>query len=105
MKEGHEMEMKEFRVDVPDEKYIWLKTDLGHTLINQIILQESESMPENSTIHNIDMQVVYGRVALKLNDRDEHIYSSGSVISIPAKSKMMLSNQLKDASKVFLIKK
>ena len=102
---GIEMETKEYSVKLSGEKNIWLKTDAGKTIVNQITLHESETMPENFTIHNTDLRVVFGRIALKVNDREENIYSSGSVISIPAKSKMILTNRFEEDSTVFLVKK
>lgn len=73
-------------------------------VMNQITLQESEILPENSMLHDIDFKVAFGRVGLKLNDEEEHVYDSGSIVSIQAKTKINLSNQHKDESTVFLVK-
>lgn len=73
-------------------------------VMNQITLQESEIMPENSTLHDIDLRVAFGKVGLKLNDEEEYIYDSGSVINIQAKTKINLSNQHQEESTVFLVR-
>ena len=110
---GVELDNKEYSVKMDGGRNIWLRTDDsktvlrtddGKTVVNQITLQESESMPENSTIHNIDLRVVLGRVGLKLNDEEENIYTSGSAINIPAKTKMNLSNQYEEESTIFLMR-
>ena len=83
---------------------IWLRTEGHEAEVNLITLQKSESMPEYSTIHNADLRVVRGSVGLALNDEEENIYSSGSVINIPAKTKIKLSNQFSEESTAFLNK-
>lgn len=81
-----------------------IKTGISKTMINQITLQSSETLPENSTLYNIDMRVAFGRVGLSLDDLAETVYDSGSVISILAKTKMHLSNRYDQESTVFLMK-
>ena len=91
-------------INMADGRNIWPRTDDGKVVVNQIILQQSEKIPENSTIHNINLQVVFGRVGLKQNDTDEIIYTSGNVINIPAKTKICLSNQFEEESTVYLVR-
>ena len=98
------MVMKEYSVKMSGGSNIWLKTDDGKTVANQITFQGFETMPENSTIHNIDLRVVVGKIGLKLDGKDENIYSSGSVINIPAKTKMNLSNQFEEESTVIFVR-
>ena len=91
-------------VGLADGRDIWLRTDDDKAVVNQIILQESEKIPENSTIHNINLQVVFGRIGLKQNDTEEIIYTSGNMISIPAKTIICLSNQFDKESTVYVVR-
>lgn len=111
---GIEMVMKEYSVKMSGGRNVWLSTydgktmrssDEGKTVANQLTLQEFESMPEISTIYNIDVKVSFGRIGLKLNDMAEQIYSSGSVIGIPARTKIVFLNQFAGKSTVFLVRK
>lgn len=79
-----------------------IQKDESSTVSTLITLQGSESMPESSTIQNINLRVVLGRIALKLDDMEETIYTSGSLVNIPVKTKMKLSNQSNEESTVFL---
>jgi glyoxylate utilization-related uncharacterized protein len=99
------METKEYRVEVYDNMKIWRKTDIGKTIVNEITLQDSESLPQISTIYDTILRVVYGRLSLKLNDQDDRVYSSGSIVNIPARSRMVLSNLVNEDSTVFLVRK
>lgn len=107
------MEDKEYSVKLDDAKNIWLRSDDSKTMqgkddgkvvMNQITLQESERMPDTSTIYNIHLRVVLGRVGVMLNDEEEYLYASGSVIYIPAKTKIGLSNQNAAESMVYLVR-
>ena len=93
-----------YSINLADGRNIWPSADDGKVVVNQITLQKSEIIPENSTIHNINLQIVFGRVGLKQNDTDEIIYTSGNVISIPAKTKICLSNQFEEESTIYLVR-
>jgi len=71
---------------------------------NPIILQEKESLPEIYSTQKIYMIIVLGRIALKLNDQEEKVYSTGSVIDIPARTKMNIVNLSADKMAVLVLK-
>ena len=78
------------------------KNPVEQDLPERIILQRLESVPENYTIHNINLKVAWGIIALKLDKMKEMICQPGSVIGIPARTKMILVNQIDEESAVIM---
>jgi hypothetical protein len=76
-----------------EERYYENRTTEGKTLIKKnaglfvdnktlecrFILRQSESIPENTAIHKINLIVVLGKIALELNKMGKRIYLAGSV--------------------------
>ena len=71
---------------------------------NPIILQQLESLPDIYSTQKIYMIIVLGRIALKLNDQEEHVYSTGSVIDIASRTKMNITNLSADKMAVLVLK-
>jgi hypothetical protein len=63
--------------------------DLFH---NRVILQKSEVFPDNSCICDMDLIVVNGQLTLGINGQKESQYVAGSLVFIPSRSKISLSN-------------
>ena len=64
--------------------------DLFH---NRVVLQKSESFPDNSCICDMDLIVINGQLTLGINGQKDAQYPTGSLVFIPSKSKIHLSNQ------------
>lgn len=73
-------------------------------LDNRIILNRFEVIPEHSTIHNVNLKVIVGKIAIKLNEMNESIHYSGNEITIPNKTKMIIVNLFDTESELFLSK-
>lgn len=71
--------------------------------INHIILPYLESVPKHDSNSNIYLIIVSGTMSVKLNDQPIHEYSAGSILSIPNKIHMKISNQMKDSLLEFFI--
>ena len=81
-----------------------VKTTTTENLTDRIILRRLEMVPENYTIYNINMKVIWGMIAVKLDEMKEMIYQAGSVIVIPAKTKMKITNLVDDESTILLVR-
>lgn len=73
-------------------------------LDNRITLNRFEVIPEHSTIHNISLKVIIGKIAVKLNEMNESIHYSGNEITIPRKTKVVIVNLFENESEVTLSK-
>jgi hypothetical protein len=71
---------------------------------NPIILQQLESLPDIYSTQKIYMIIVLGRISLKLNDQEERVYSTGSVIDISSRTKMNITNLSADKMAVLVLK-
>ena len=107
------MDNKEYSLKMADGRNLLLsndysKSDLradgGRIAVNQLTLQVSEIMPENSTVFDIALRVIWGKVGLTQNDEEETACTCGSITRIPAKTKIGLSNQFWEESMVFLVR-
>lgn len=72
--------------------------------INHMVLGKSDALPEHYSNSNVYMIIVRGQVSLKLNEQEEHIYPSGSIINIPFKTKMNVYNQFDEILEFFVVK-
>jgi quercetin dioxygenase-like cupin family protein len=72
--------------------------------INHMVLPQGEALPEHYANSNVYMVVSRGTVSLQLNDQDTHNYSHGSIITIPFKTKMNVSNSNEETLELFVIK-
>lgn len=77
-----------------------MKRNEDNSLENRIILNRFEVVPEHSTIHNINLKVIMGKIALKLNEMNESIHFSGNEITIPSKTKVIIVNLFDTESEV-----
>lgn len=80
------------------------KTTTAENLTDRIILRRLEMVPENYTIYNTSMKVIWGMIAVKLGEMKETIYQAGSVIAIPAKTRMSITNLVDDESTILLVR-
>lgn len=71
---------------------------------NRITLNRFEVIPENSTIHNVNLKVIFGKIAIKLNDLNESIHYSGNELTIPNKTKVIIVNLFDTESEIMLSK-
>ena len=72
--------------------------------VNHMVLPKGGALPEHYSNSNVYMIVVRGQVTLNLNDQDTHSYPHGSILNIPFKTKMNVSNQDEDILEFFVVK-
>lgn len=87
-----------------DEKVIERVLEDDNAAINHMILGTSEALPEHYSNSNVYMIVVRGEVALRLNEQEEHVYPSGSIITIPFKTRMNVCNRSAEVLEIFVVK-
>jgi quercetin dioxygenase-like cupin family protein len=69
-----------------------------------MVLPKGEALPEHYANSNVYMIVSRGAVSLQLNDQDTHVYPHGSIITIPFKTKMNVSNSNDETLELFVLK-
>ena len=60
--------------------------------LNCMVIGKSKSYPECSSIQDLDIIVVNGMLSLSLDGQVSSNYTAGSLIFIPAKSRIRMSN-------------
>ncbi|HBP37621.1 MAG TPA: hypothetical protein DD640_02565 [Clostridiales bacterium] len=87
-----------------DSKIIERIVDDEYVAINHMILNRSEALPEHNANSHVYMAIVQGSITLQLDDQAAHTYAAGSIIAIPYKTKMNVSNQDLETLEFFVIK-
>jgi quercetin dioxygenase-like cupin family protein len=103
-KEGATMIEKKFLFQQADNKLIERVVDDNNVNINHMILPKGDALPEHYSNSNVYMIVVGGNITLKLDDQEEHVYPSGSILNIPYKTKMNVFNQHDEILEFFVVK-
>jgi quercetin dioxygenase-like cupin family protein len=103
-KEVQQMVENKFEFTKTDTKLIERIIEDDNVGINHMVLPKGDALPEHYSNSNVYMIVVRGQVSLKLDDQDEHVYPSGSIITIPFKTKMNAYNQLDEILEFFVVK-
>jgi quercetin dioxygenase-like cupin family protein len=87
-----------------DEKTIEKLIEDDHVAVNHMVLLKGDALPEHFANSNVTMLVVRGTVTLKLDDQEPHAYPKGSILSIPFRTKMNVSNQDDGITELFVVK-
>lgn len=95
---------KQIKYTVSQEKVIERLIEDDNVGINHMILRKSEALPEHYSNSNVYMIVTRGEVTLRLDEQEPHDYPSGSIMLIPYKTKMNVSNQNEDVLELFVVK-
>ena len=98
------MTEKQIKYTVSNEKVIERIIEDDNVAINHMILRKTEALPEHYSNSNVYMIVARGEVTLKLDEQEPHSYPSGSIMLIPYKTKMNVSNQNDDVLEIFVVK-
>ncbi|NMB45177.1 MAG: cupin domain-containing protein [Firmicutes bacterium] len=93
-----------YNFSLTDEKLIERIIEDDNVGINHMVLPKGAALPEHYSNSHVYMVVIRGQVTLQLNDQEEHHYPSGSMINIPYKTKMNVSNQDAEPVELFVIK-
>lgn len=95
---------KQFLFQKTDSKIIERIIDDDNVNINHMVLPKGEALPEHYSNSNVYMVVIRGIITLRLNEQDEHNYPSGSILTIPFKTKMNVSNKYDEVLEFFVVK-
>ena len=72
--------------------------------INHVVLPSEERLPEHYSNSHVYLIVVKGAITLQLNDEESHYYTAGSIVNIPYKTKMNVSNEHNKVLEFFIVK-
>lgn len=73
-------------------------------MINHMILNQGDALPQHDSNSNVYMIVVRGAVTAQLGDNTAKRFEHGSIISIPGKIKMNISNADPEQAEFFVVK-
>ena len=76
----------------------------GLLLINHIILNQGEALPQHDSNSNVYLVVVRGVLTSQLGDNPPKRYEHGNIINVPGKIKMNISNAEPDQLEFFVVK-
>lgn len=69
-----------------------------------MILPQGDGLPEHYSNSNVYMTVVRGRLSIRLNDETEHTYAAGTLLKIPFRAKMRVTNRHTEALELIVVK-
>lgn len=95
---------KQVTYTISQEKVIERIVEDDNVAINHMILNKTEALPEHYSNSNVYMIVARGEVTLALSEQEPHAYPSGSIMLIPYKTKMNVSNQSDETLELFVVK-
>jgi quercetin dioxygenase-like cupin family protein len=72
--------------------------------INHMVLRPSEALPLHNANANVYMIVVRGEVTLVLDAASAQVWPAGSILAIPYKTQMNVSNQSAEVLELFVVK-
>ena len=95
---------KLYSFSLADEKVIERIFEDDNAAINHMILQRDDALPEHRANSNVYMIVVRGNITLQLDDQQPHSYPRGSILAIPYRTLMNVSNQNNEVAEIFVVK-
>ena len=95
---------KLYSFSLADGKVIERIFEDDNAAINHMILQRDDALPEHRANSNVYMIVVRGNITLQLDDQQPHSYPRGSLLGIPYRTLMNVSNQNNDVAEIFVVK-
>ncbi|MDL2294281.1 cupin domain-containing protein [Ruminococcaceae bacterium OttesenSCG-928-D13] len=95
---------KLYRFNQSDEKLIEKILDDDVVMINHIILNQGETLPQHDSNSNVYLMVVRGTLTLRLGEDPSKCCENGNIINVPGKVKMNISNEAPEQVEFFVIK-
>ncbi|MDL2219759.1 cupin domain-containing protein [Ruminococcaceae bacterium OttesenSCG-928-O06] len=87
-----------------NEKLIEKILDDDVVMINHIILNQGEALPQHDSNSNVYLIVVRGVLTAQLGDNAPKSYENGNIINVPGKIRMNISNAEPDQLEFFVVK-
>lgn len=95
---------KAYRYKQSQEKLIEKILDDDVAMINHMILNKGEALPQHDSNSNVYMIIVRGTLTIQLADNPSMAYEKGHILNIPGKVKMNISNEELEQAEFFVVK-
>lgn len=95
---------KAYQFNQSEEKLIEKILDDDVAMINHMILNQGDSLPQHDSNSNVYMIVVRGAVTAQLGENPPKRYEHGQIINIPGKITMNISNTDAEQAEFFVVK-
>lgn len=86
------------------EKLVEKILDDDVAMINHMILNQKEALPKHDSNSNVYLIIVRGMLTIQLADKPEKRYENGSIVNIPGKVTMNISNCDSEQAEFFVVK-
>lgn len=73
-------------------------------MINHMILNQGDALPQHDSNSNVYMIVIAGAITAQLAENPPKRYEKGNIINIPGKIKMNISNEETEQAEFFVVK-
>lgn len=72
--------------------------------LNHVLFYKDDALPEHYSNSNVYLIIVSGKISVQLDNQDTHIYQAGSIVNVPYKTKMNISNRHEELLEFFIVK-
>lgn len=87
-----------------DSKLVEKILEDNHAAINHVVLPTGDALPEHTTNSNVYLILTRGAATIRLADEPEEVHPAGSVVNIPHRTLMNLSNRGESPLEFFIVK-
>ncbi len=95
---------KVYRFNQSEKKLVEKILDDDVAMINHMILNQEDALPEHDSNSNVYLVVVRGAIEMQIAENPSKRYEKGSIINIPGKIKMNISNVDSEQAEFFVVK-
>ena len=95
---------KLYNFTITNDKRIERVIDEDLAAINHMVLPTGERLPLHNANSNVYMIVVRGTITLILGEQEAHHYPTGSILAIPFRTLMNVSNTHAEIAEIFVVK-
>ena len=71
---------------------------------NHVVLNKGERLPLHVANTNAYLAIIRGEISTQFNGLEQHTYPAGSIVNVPYKTKMDISNQNDGVLEFFVVK-
>lgn len=88
----------------PETKVIERIIDEEAVAIMHMVLPQGDRLPEHDANANVKMIVAQGTITLQLDEQEAHDYPAGSILAIPIRTHMNVTNTHEETVELFVVK-
>ncbi|MFZ5353869.1 MAG: cupin domain-containing protein [Bacillota bacterium] len=96
--------LKLYEFSFSNEKLIEKIVDDENLMLNHVILQGGEALPEHYSNSNVYLIIVKGSITIRLESNPAEKFITGSILSIPYNVKMNIGNMENGPLEFFIVK-